>query len=217
MFFSRKKKKDRYDKITEKVESRLKKKDAETERVHKLLEKYKKNKKLNMYNKTGSGYTLDQKALKELLSEQSNYQKIQEKKLKEKIKKDLDEHQNLKKVFYDSFLENLKDHNKALDEFGYDKNGYDKNGYDKNGKDKNNFDKKLMVSEKEKISLTILKNALEKEYPTELITEKNRESYIYFMQMLLNSSNLNKLSQTQYRNLMFLADIYGLKKSEVIF
>lgn len=212
MFFLRKKKKDRYDKITERVEVRLKKKETEAERVHKLLEKYKKDKKNKLYSKTESGYKLDSKVLKELLQEQSDYQSIQEKKLKDQIKKGLDEHQNIKKVFEKSFLENFKGYNKSLNKEGYDKNGYNKDVL--NNKDS---DVSLMVSKKEKISLAILKDSLEKKYPTELITEQNRDSYIYFIKLLLKSSNLNNLNQTQYRNLMFLADIYGLRKSEVIF
>lgn len=73
------------------------------------------------------------------------------------------------------------------------------------------------LKEKEKISLNVLINALETEYPTELITTENRQSYIYFISLLLKSKTKNKLTDRQYHNLMFIADLYGLKKNDVVF
>lgn len=75
----------------------------------------------------------------------------------------------------------------------------------------------LIVSAKEKISIAVLRTSLDTNYPSELINSNNRDSYITFITMLLNSDKLEELNSNQYRNLMFLADIYGLNSSEVIF
>lgn len=75
----------------------------------------------------------------------------------------------------------------------------------------------LILSAKEKISIAVLRTSLDTNYPSELINSNNRDSYINFITMILNSDTLEELNSNQYRNLMFLADIYGLNSKEVIF
>lgn len=92
-----------------------------------------------------------------------------------------------------------------------------KNTLDRYNKERTRKSKKVLVVEKENISLNKLKEALKTDFPTELINDNNRATYIYFMKLVIDSPKVTELSAIQYRNLMLLSEIYGLKKGEVIF
>jgi len=80
-----------------------------------------------------------------------------------------------------------------------------------------NLEKKVILVEKEKISLNVLREALATDFPTELINKNNRKTYLYFINLLLASKSLGKLSAKQQGNLLLLSKIYGFKKLEVVF